>query len=292
MNNASKFFLVLLRFAIGWHLLFEGLHKLDTYSTDDPWSARTYLENSEGPFGKYFRGLVDKEDPQVEFEKEVIAQRWRRHLEHFQQFYNLDMDQRESTEGEFRFAEKRLTKEIFEDPHVSRIYQQYARDITATPGSLTTSEQTRLAENRYLLRNHVARLANDYELQLIGLLTPEQRERGNSVVSAGKIGWVNRLVVWGLILCGGSLILGLFTRLAALAAAAMLLAFYLAMPPFPGLTAATQGLSHYSYVNNNLIEAITLLLLATTNSGHWAGLDALVRGLAPLSGARRARGSP
>ena len=292
MNNtspAARIFLVLLRLAIGWHLLYEGLCKLDSYSTDHPWSARAYLESSEGPFSEFFRGLIDKEVPQSEFEQEYIANKWLRHLERFKQFYNLDMDQRESAEGEFRYAEKRLAPELFNDPTMRRIHQQYTKDMAATPGALTTSEQARLTENRALLRNKVARITKDYESQLLGLLTPKQRERGNAAVSAGKIGWVNRLVVWGLILSGGCLILGLFSRLAALTAAAMLLAFYLAMPPFPGLTATSQGLSNYSYVNNNLIETISLFLLAATQSGRWAGLDSLVRGLvvAPLLGAWR-----
>ena len=108
--------------------------------------------------------------------------------------------------------------------------------------------------------------------------------RGDWMVSSGKIGWINRTVIWGLVLSGGCLLVGLFSRFAAVAAAVMLLLFYLAMPPLPGLTGASVGGSHYLYVNNNLIEAIALLMLATTNSGRWLGLDAV---LSPMLAAGR-----
>ncbi len=42
---------------------------------------------------------------------------------------------------------------------------------------------------------------------------------------------INLTTMWGLAICGGLLVLGLFTRLAALGGAALLALFYLSMPP-------------------------------------------------------------
>ena len=53
------FLLVLLRVAIGWQFLYEGLWKLDTQKTSKPWSAEGYLVNARGPFRDKFRGMVD-----------------------------------------------------------------------------------------------------------------------------------------------------------------------------------------------------------------------------------------
>ena len=36
---------------------------------------------------------------------------------------------------------------------------------------------------------------------------------------------------------------------------------------------------NYLFVNKNLIEMLALLVLATTRSGRWFGLDALIYGL-------------
>ena len=110
---------------------------------------------------------------------------------------------------------------------------------------------------------------------MAGLLSPAQLQRQTPAI-VGVIGRVNWVVMGGLIGCGACLILGLFGRLAALGAATMLLLFYLAMPPLPGLTASTVGGAHYLYVNNNLIEAMAALVLASTPSSRWVGLDAVV----------------
>ncbi len=50
--------LVTLRLFIGWHLLYEGLWKLNSQSTSQPWTAEGYLKNSTGPLRGYFRGLT------------------------------------------------------------------------------------------------------------------------------------------------------------------------------------------------------------------------------------------
>jgi uncharacterized membrane protein YphA (DoxX/SURF4 family) len=274
--TACKAFLVLLRLVIGWHLLYEGLYKLDTYDTNQPWSAWQFLAGAEGPLEGPFQKMVLQEPADTAYDADIIGQQWLTLLERFNGFYNVTADQRDSAAGEFRFVEARLQKEFFEDPDLRRPLQQYRDDISRPPGSLTTSEQKRLITNRATLDASLGQLRGSYQNQLLGLLTLEQRARGDWMVSSGRIGWINHTVIWGLVLSGGCLLVGLFSRFAAVAAAGMLLLFYLAMPPLPGLTGASVGGSHYLYVNNNLIEAIALLMLATTNSGRWLGLDAVL----------------
>ena len=59
---------------------------------------------------------------------------------------------------------------------------------------------------------------------------------------------------------------------------------YLSMPPWPGLPPNPKAEGHYLIVSKNLIELIACLVIATTPSGHWIGLDALFFG-----GRRRGR---
>lgn len=54
------FFLLTLRLAIGWHFLFEGLHKLHSYymgpaETNRVFSSEMYFKVSPGPLGPYMR---------------------------------------------------------------------------------------------------------------------------------------------------------------------------------------------------------------------------------------------
>ncbi|OWK36228.1 DoxX family protein [Fimbriiglobus ruber] len=54
------FFLLALRLAIGWHFLFEGLHKIHSYyigpsETNRVFTSEPYFAAAEGPFGDYMR---------------------------------------------------------------------------------------------------------------------------------------------------------------------------------------------------------------------------------------------
>ena len=57
------------------------------------------------------------------------------------------------------------------------------------------------------------------------------------------------------------------------------------MPPFPWLPTAPNNEGYYLFVNKNVIECLALLALATTASGRWLGLDALIHWM--LFGGRR-----
>ncbi|HSQ55567.1 MAG TPA: hypothetical protein VLM40_07460 [Gemmata sp.] len=57
------FFLLALRLAIGWHFLFEGLHKVHSHysGTERPFSSEPYFRNAPGPIAAYMRKQY--EDP-------------------------------------------------------------------------------------------------------------------------------------------------------------------------------------------------------------------------------------
>ena len=84
-------------------------------------------------------------------------------------------------------------------------------------------------------------------------------------------------VVWGLMLVGLLLMLGLFSRLAALGGFLLLFLFFAAAPPMPYLGFSVPGPEGSElYVNKTLIEALLLIVLAVLPTGHMAGLDILV----------------
>ena len=89
----------------------------------------------------------------------------------------------------------------------------------------------------------------------------------------------NLITMWGLALVGACLILGLFTRLASLAGIAFVLMFYLAAPPWIGLSYAIPSEGSYLIINKNLVEVGALLVIFFTGSGRFAGLDRIISGL-------------
>ena len=117
-------------------------------------------------------------------------------------------------------------------------------------------------------------------------LRPEQLMHGPLPAEPSQtrsVDWANML---GLTLIGACLMLGLFTRFAAVCGAVMLGMFYLSMPPWPGLPEAPNSEGHYLFINKNVIEMIALLVIATSGVGRWFGLDAFL-GAAAMR--RRAR---
>jgi uncharacterized membrane protein YphA (DoxX/SURF4 family) len=72
---------------------------------------------------------------------------------------------------------------------------------------------------------------------------------------------VDFLNIWGLIIVGICLFIGIFTRLSAISGAMLLLLYYVANPPF--VDSSFPSTSHFYIVNYNLIEAVVLIILAT-----------------------------
>jgi thiosulfate dehydrogenase [quinone] large subunit len=92
----------------------------------------------------------------------------------------------------------------------------------------------------------------------------------------GVLTVVDFLNTWGLIAIGAGLILGLFTRLAAWAGAALLLLYYLNNIPLIGIEYSLPSEGSYLIVSKTLIEAVAMVVLAIFPTGYVFGLDIFV----------------
>src|SRR5688500_857699 len=99
---------VLLRLAIGWHLLFEGLEKYHS----DSWSAEGYLRESVGPLAPRFRELAGdsvadrarspEKKPDRDVELPAALQRdWQAWLDAFLAKNDLPTDSRPKVQSRF-----------------------------------------------------------------------------------------------------------------------------------------------------------------------------------------------
>jgi thiosulfate dehydrogenase [quinone] large subunit len=82
--------------------------------------------------------------------------------------------------------------------------------------------------------------------------------------------------MWGLTLVGLCLVLGLYSRHAAIGGMVFILLYYLFAPPLLGLEYSRPGEGSYLIVNKNLIEACALFVLYTFPTSHLIGLDRLL----------------
>jgi thiosulfate dehydrogenase [quinone] large subunit len=86
----------------------------------------------------------------------------------------------------------------------------------------------------------------------------------------------NLITMYGLTIVGVLLIVGLFTRAAALGGLALVMLFYLCNPPFVGYFYSIPSEGSYLIVNKNLVEMSALAVVMLTRSGIYAGLDRIV----------------
>jgi uncharacterized membrane protein YphA (DoxX/SURF4 family) len=139
-----------------------------------------------------------------------------------------------------------------------------------------TKQWNELQEKRAALVGPVNALTAELQNGVQKFLNVEQLARGAVPPASTPVRQLNQRVMYGLVTFGALLMLGLFSRMAALGAATMLVSFYLAMPPWPGVPPAP-GPEHSLIIDKNLVEALACLALAATPSGRWIGLDSLVR---------------
>ncbi|TAL61540.1 MAG: DoxX family membrane protein, partial [Bacteroidetes bacterium] len=95
--------------------------------------------------------------------------------------------------------------------------------------------------------------------------------------SANVIAVVDFMNIWGMILVGLGLMLGLFTRWASAGGALMLLFYFTAYPPVPGYTAGVPVEGSYLWVNKTLIEFFVLVAFSFLSSGYHFSLDRLYK---------------
>ena len=97
------------------------------------------------------------------------------------------------------------------------------------------------------------------------------------------LNWSDFIVKYGVLAVGVMLLAGLLARTACVAGAGFLLMFFLAMPSLPGWPESPKVEGHYLFINKNVIEMLALLMLATTRSGCWLGVNGLLQFLCPKS---------
>jgi uncharacterized membrane protein YphA (DoxX/SURF4 family) len=288
--------IILLRIAIGWHFLYEGWEKVDSRLTGkEPFSAEIYLRNANGPFARYFQGLLPDPDGLATLDPDRLKGAWKDAVAQLGDHYAFTLDQRSK-------AQKVLDENLrwadywFDDPENAEKRKKYEHDLRhleATqrdPQALSyQSEQLPIArrsldaDRRMLIQPLLDRKVA--LLSAVAKLAPpdQQRSAGDFEQPWTGLDVINYVTMFALVAIGACLILGFLTPLAALAAAGFLAMIYLSMPPWPGLPPNPRAEGHYWIVSKNLVELLACLVIATTGSGHWVGLDAL------FFGARRRR---
>lgn len=87
---------------------------------------------------------------------------------------------------------------------------------------------------------------------------------------------VDQMNIYGLILIGLGLILGIFTRTAGVAGMGLILLYYVCNPPLIGLYYSLPSEGNYLIINKNIVEMAALFILLFFPTGRIIGLDHLI----------------
>jgi thiosulfate dehydrogenase [quinone] large subunit len=94
----------------------------------------------------------------------------------------------------------------------------------------------------------------------------------------GLMNLIDLLNIWGLILVGLGLILGIFSQIAKIGGMLLLLLYYLSHPPFLGANYLIPSEGNYLIVNKNLIELLALGVLYVFPTSRITGIDRIIFG--------------
>ncbi len=251
----------------------------------------------ETPAGKDAKASDKTSKPSVyeDWLKQVNSD-WKTELEAFTSFYNLDSEQQKQAADLQKQSAKQM-EELMKGSKGSvgygddiRLYRQLAyraQMMQAVPGGgeipfiknravvvqKNPVGEAGLSGTAAVISTTPAEWKADaegveslYHKRLAGLLTDDQRAHGDFPTDSAKLQKIDRAMPWFLMVVGGCLVIGLFTRLAASAAALFLLSVLATQPPW--VSGAMNPVFGYQ-----VVEMFALLVLATTTVGRCAGLD-------------------
>ncbi|MFM7099302.1 MAG: DoxX family protein [Gemmataceae bacterium] len=321
MNRYTCVSLILLRLVIGWHFLFEGLHKIHSLYSPKPFSSEIYFRESSGPLGKFMKGFLPDPDAELisKLDEKSITNEWNSTFKNFTSSYQLTPEQTKSAE-EILEKDLKKTKEWLAEGkkeieipspdgkpggtlkinYTTPQWISYYKSKIDELEKIRTDDRSwylgkeldkaRIAATKAEIAKGRKELGDDYESQrnsfnsdLQKLLTSEQKSKTIKIDEKKPtfIHWINLMTIFGITAIGIGLFLGLFTRVACLGGIAFLAMTYLTIPPFPWLPVPPLNEGNYVFINKNMVEMFGMIVLFTTNSGRWFGLDAILANLLP-----------
>jgi uncharacterized membrane protein YphA (DoxX/SURF4 family) len=216
-----------------------------------------------------------------------IVRDWAQRSQHIANFYRFTDEQKQSSEKLLDHYADKLAELLHDDEadiagYRHQLYrnqqmaaQSGADEIPNLKARLVKREQNPLSEPGVTdtvntdpadWRSDAEALETAFQHDLLALCSDEQMKFGSMPETKTELKSIDTAIIWLLIIGGGLLMIGLFTRLSALALALFLLAVMVTQPPW--VTGAITTVFNYQAV-----EFVALLVLASSRVGRWAGLD-------------------
>lgn len=272
--------LVLLRVTIGWHFYSEGV---DKYSAGN-WDAKPFFSSARGPFASHFRELVWDWDGSIRLDEEKTKVHFAIFRDRVAKRFGFDEKQANQAKNNYIKAIEQLQWVLASNATDLEEYRLGRKRIVDLENDSRRTGVQSLSGQRDSIRaewmqkaapslKQIDAIWKTYEQAQNAIATPAQAEKVGSL-SLGvprtqrmDTSIINKIVPYFDMAIGVCLILGLFTPIAALAAAGFLGSVFLSQfPPSTG-----PGSTYYQ-----LVEGTACLVLAGMGAGRFAGLDFLL----------------
>ncbi|TWT76652.1 hypothetical protein CA13_71490 [Planctomycetes bacterium CA13] len=269
--------LVLLRVTIGWHFYTEGMEK---YSAGN-WTAAPFFVNAKGPLAEQFRGMVWDNDGSIRLDRDTVMLQWATVRDEVAEHYGFDKEQTRQAQANYAKAVEQYDWIISENAadleefklgvaRIAKLDSDPVRDgVSSLGGQRDTIRKEWTGKGKPAL-GQINSLWETYIGTQNALATREQVDstpayklmKPRSALMDTSI--IDVMLPYFDIAVGLCLLFGLFTPVAALAAAGFLGSVVLSQ--FPPTTGPTSSMYQ-------LIESMGCLVLAATGAGRFAGLD-------------------
>jgi uncharacterized membrane protein YphA (DoxX/SURF4 family) len=150
----------------------------------------------------------------------------------------------------------------------------YLQDLSDAT-RLRDSIRSDLQKQTNLMKEYVKTAIPEQQSQVVANPPPD-RDSFSGFFDRTPLEWLDWSTRWGLTVCGAMLLLGFFTRLACLGGGVFLIMEFLSNSPWPWLPKSPMAEGNYVFINKNVVELCALMVLLTTRSGRWVGLDAII----------------
>jgi uncharacterized membrane protein YphA (DoxX/SURF4 family) len=313
--------LVLLRLALGWHFLYEGIWKV-RHADQFVGEMEGFISAARGPLAGRINGMIPDIDGHQRLEVNLaevavmddkgnatkqlrLASSWDHVRQQFVDFYrpaNGDEDANKLHEKLAKEANKVYIRHVgglneFVKENGAKIkahfeaQDRYEEGVKSDPRTMFQTQRRwdELQDLRKEAKGWIADLdarENALKAELMDLLRTDFSPLADGKPAAGTFArsrsffsWKRTeqmafLLSWTLLAVGLCLMLGLFTRPAALMGAVFLLFVVMSQPSYNGVYPLDPPqMGHAMLVNKDFVELIALLVIASTSLGRWTGMD-------------------
>ncbi|MBX3412938.1 MAG: hypothetical protein KF708_09635 [Pirellulales bacterium] len=287
IGSAAIVMLVVLRICIGWHFLYEGVWKY----THPDFSSASFLKQAKGPLAEQYYALVPDVNGQAKLDRELVLADLDARQAEIVAFYSFDDGQQKAAArianlrkaqvaDWFNANKEPLQKHADSWERLNQTKATAAAQDIPYQQKRAWDKQTELRAEADGWGKQIGAIFHGLDDDLVDLASVEQLKRGAPQSIANPMAGMDKFMTYSILAIGFCLVVGLFTRAAAIGGAVFLLTIVLAQPAWPTIyPPAPAPVGHAMIINKEFIEMVALVLLACTAVGQWGGLDFFIHQL-------------